>query len=91
VSWLRHSEVPKILHGEARTLAEAKEGALRGLQQIEGTSFYSRLSDNDGVALVTGPSGARHELRRTYGIVKGRYRGFRWHNRGREIRQFSSR
>jgi hypothetical protein len=82
VSWLRRSEVPQILHGEARTLAEAKEGALRSLQHIEGNGFYARYSHHDGVALVTGPSGARHELRRAYG-KKGKYRGFRWRNRGR--------
>ncbi|MDB6010593.1 MAG: hypothetical protein JWL65_2843 [Gammaproteobacteria bacterium] len=86
VSWPRGSEVPTVLYGEARTLPEAKEGAQRDLKEIEGVRFYSHYSDRDGVALVTGPSGARYELRRTYSAkVKGRYLGFRWHARGREV------
>jgi hypothetical protein len=84
VSWLDRGEVPKSLHGEARTLAEAKEGALRDLQAVEGLKFHSEYSDQGGVALVTGPLGARYELRRTYSR-KGKYRGFRWHSRGREV------
>lgn len=83
VSWSCNGEDPKVLHGEARTLAEAKEGALQALRQIEGSGFYGRFSDRDAVALVIGPLGARFELRRTYSR-QGSYLGFRWQKRLRE-------
>jgi hypothetical protein len=86
VSWASGGEVRKVLHGEARSLVDAKEGAQRDLKEIEGVRFYCHYSEQEGVALVTGPSGARYELRRTYSAkVKGRYLGFRWRTRGREV------
>jgi hypothetical protein len=86
VSWTRGGEDQKVRHGEARTLADAKEGALRDLQQVLGFRFYDQYSLLDGVALVTGPSGARYELRRPFGgKLTGKLSGFRWHARGRDV------
>jgi hypothetical protein len=53
-----------------RARPEANEGVQRDLKEIEGVRF-SQYSEQDDVALVAGPSGARCELRRTYS-AKGR-------------------
>lgn len=77
VSWSRKGPTHTVLHGEEHTLIAAQEAALRGLREIEGLHFHQSFSEADAVALVTGPRGARYELRRTYHAKRG-YQGFKW-------------
>ena len=59
VSWIRGSENLKVLHGEALTLKDAKEGALRDLRQLQDECTEDIPKYRDGVAVVTGPRGGR--------------------------------